>query len=150
MIEFTDEHEAFRAMVRDFARREPRAARRSVGKQPPSDRSRRVAANGRARPVRHRVRRESGAAAAATSPSLCIAIEELGTVSQSLGITLAAAVGLGANPILAFGTDEQKERWLPDLVAGRRARRVRPHRARRRQRRRRHAHARRTAPATSG
>ncbi len=50
--------------------------------------------------------------------SLCVAIEELGRVDQSIGITLEAAVGLGINPILTFGTDEQKERWLPDLVSG--------------------------------
>ncbi len=52
--------------------------------------------------------------------SLCIAIEELGRVDQSIGITLEAGVGLGINPILTFGTQEQKERWLPDLIAGRR------------------------------
>jgi short-chain 2-methylacyl-CoA dehydrogenase len=51
--------------------------------------------------------------------SLCVAIEELGRVDQSVGITLSAGVGLGINPILAFGTREQKERWLPDLVTGR-------------------------------
>jgi short-chain 2-methylacyl-CoA dehydrogenase len=51
--------------------------------------------------------------------SLCVAIEELGRVDQSVGITLSAGVGLGINPILTFGTDEQKQRWLPDLVAGR-------------------------------
>lgn len=51
--------------------------------------------------------------------SLCVAIEELGRVDQSVGITLSAGVGLGINPILAFGSTEQKERWLPDLVAGR-------------------------------
>jgi butyryl-CoA dehydrogenase len=51
--------------------------------------------------------------------SLCVAIEEIGRVDQSLGITLEAAVGLGINPILTFGDDEQKQRWLPDLVAGR-------------------------------
>src|SRR3712207_5067738 len=51
--------------------------------------------------------------------SLCVAIEELGRVDQSIGITLEAAVGLGINPILTFGTDEQKAAWLPDLVAGR-------------------------------
>jgi short-chain 2-methylacyl-CoA dehydrogenase len=50
--------------------------------------------------------------------SLCVAIEELGYVDQSAGITLSAGVGLGINPILTFGTDEQKQRWLPDLVAG--------------------------------
>ena len=51
--------------------------------------------------------------------SLCIAIEEIGRVDQSLGITLEAGLGLGANPIARFGTPEQKERWLPDLLAGR-------------------------------
>ncbi len=51
--------------------------------------------------------------------SLCIAIEELGRVDQAVGITLSAGVGLGINPILSFGSPEQKERWLPDLVAGR-------------------------------
>jgi len=51
--------------------------------------------------------------------SLCIAIEELGRVDQSVGITLSAAVGLGINPILSFGTTAQQERWLPDLIAGR-------------------------------
>ena len=35
-----------------------------------------------------------------------------------MGITLEAGVGLGINPILTFGTQEQKETWLPDLVAG--------------------------------
>ncbi len=51
--------------------------------------------------------------------SLCVAIEELGRVDQSVGITLSAGVGLGINPILTFGTREQRDRWLPDLVAGR-------------------------------
>jgi short/branched chain acyl-CoA dehydrogenase len=51
--------------------------------------------------------------------SLCVAIEELGRVDQSVGITLSAGVGLGINPILTFGNAEQKQRWLPDLVAGR-------------------------------
>src|SRR6185312_7809541 len=51
--------------------------------------------------------------------SLCVAIEELGRVDQSIGITLSAGVGLGINPILSYGSDEQKQRWLPDLVAGR-------------------------------
>ena len=50
--------------------------------------------------------------------SLCVAIEEIGRVDQSIGITLEAAVGLGINPILTFGNDEQKQSWLPDLVAG--------------------------------
>ncbi len=51
--------------------------------------------------------------------SLCLAIEELGRVDQSIGITLEAGVGLGINPILTYGTAAQKETWLPDLIAGR-------------------------------
>lgn len=50
--------------------------------------------------------------------SLCLAIEELGRVDQSVGATLSAGVGLGINPIATFGTTDQKERWLPDLVNG--------------------------------
>jgi alkylation response protein AidB-like acyl-CoA dehydrogenase len=36
-----------------------------------------------------------------------------------MAITLEAGVGLGANPIHRFGTEEQKQKWLPDLCAGR-------------------------------
>lgn len=51
--------------------------------------------------------------------TLCVAIEEIARVDQSMAITLEAGVGLGANPIFQFGTEEQRERWLPDLCAGR-------------------------------
>lgn len=52
--------------------------------------------------------------------TLCLAIEEIGRVDQSLGVTLEAAVGLGAAPIFRFGTEEQKRRWLPPLARGER------------------------------
>jgi len=48
--------------------------------------------------------------------ALCIALEELGRVDSSVAITLEAGVSLGLMPIYRFGTDEQKARWLPDLV----------------------------------
>jgi short/branched chain acyl-CoA dehydrogenase len=51
--------------------------------------------------------------------SLCLAIEEISRADTGIGITLEAAVCLGAAPIHDFGTKEQKEQWLPDLVAGR-------------------------------
>jgi butyryl-CoA dehydrogenase len=51
--------------------------------------------------------------------SLCLAIEEISRADTGVGITLEAAVCLGASPIYEFGTKEQKERWLPDLFAGR-------------------------------
>ena len=50
--------------------------------------------------------------------SLCIAIEEIGRVDQSLGITWKPR-SAGINPLARFGTKEQKQRWLPDLLAGR-------------------------------
>jgi len=51
--------------------------------------------------------------------TLWIASEELARGDQSVAITLEAGVGLGAMPIFKFGTEEQKQRWLPDLCAGR-------------------------------
>ena len=51
--------------------------------------------------------------------TLCLAIEEVARVDASLAITLEAGVSLGASPIYRVGTEEQKARWLPDLVAGR-------------------------------
>ncbi len=50
---------------------------------------------------------------------LCIAIEALARVDQSIAVTLEAGVGLGIAPIARYGTEEQKRRWLPDLLAGR-------------------------------
>ncbi|MFV0494279.1 acyl-CoA dehydrogenase family protein [Mycobacterium sp.] len=51
--------------------------------------------------------------------ALALALEELGKVDQSVAMTLEAGVGLGAMPIYRFGDEEQKNTWLPDLVAGR-------------------------------
>jgi len=50
--------------------------------------------------------------------ALVIAIEELARVDSSMAITLEAGVGLGANPIHAFGTEEQKQRWLVPMCRG--------------------------------
>ena len=50
--------------------------------------------------------------------TLCLAIEEIARVDSSIAITLEAAVGLGANPILHFGTEEQKQRWLVPMAQG--------------------------------
>jgi alkylation response protein AidB-like acyl-CoA dehydrogenase len=50
--------------------------------------------------------------------TLCVALEELARVDSSIAITLEAGVSLGAMPIYRFGTEEQKQRWLPRLCAG--------------------------------
>jgi len=111
-----EEHADFRAVVADFAATElaPHVARWNAGHELPLEAVQRMADLGLfalAGPE------EYGGAGDFTS--LCIAIEEIGRVDQSLGITLQAAVGLGSSPVAAFGTPAQKERWLPDLLAGR-------------------------------
>ena len=50
--------------------------------------------------------------------ALCLALEELARVDSSVAITLEAGVGLGAMPIYRFGTEAQKQEWLPRLCAG--------------------------------
>ncbi len=51
--------------------------------------------------------------------ALCLAVEALGRVDQSLAITLEAGVSLGAMPVYRFGTEDQRQHLLPDLLAGR-------------------------------
>lgn len=51
--------------------------------------------------------------------ALCLALEQIARVDQSVAITLEAGVSLGAMPIHRFGTEEQKQQWLPDLATGR-------------------------------
>jgi short/branched chain acyl-CoA dehydrogenase len=47
-----------------------------------------------------------------------IAVEELTRVDSSVAITMAAHHSLGTLPIYLFGSEEQKQQWLPDLAAG--------------------------------
>jgi len=51
--------------------------------------------------------------------AFCLALEELARVDSSVAITLEAGVGLGAMPIFRFGTETQKQEWLPRLCQGR-------------------------------
>ncbi|WP_346028928.1 acyl-CoA dehydrogenase family protein [Arthrobacter parietis] len=50
--------------------------------------------------------------------ALCLALEQLARVDQSVAITLEAGVSLGAMPVYRFGTEEQKQQWLPMLTSG--------------------------------
>lgn len=119
--ELSPEHEQFRRSVRDFAEAEiaPHAAQWDRDHHFPTDVVQKMGALGL---MGLTAPEEFGGAGMAGEDggftSLCLAIEEIGRVDQSMGITLEAAVGLGINPILTFGTDEQKKTWLPALVAG--------------------------------
>jgi butyryl-CoA dehydrogenase len=120
-FELSPEHEQFRRSVRDFAEAEiaPHAAQWDRDHHFPTDVVQKMGALGL---MGLTAPEEYGGAGMAGEDggftSLCLAIEEIGRVDQSMGITLEAAVGLGINPILTFGTEEQKKTWLPDLVAG--------------------------------
>jgi short-chain 2-methylacyl-CoA dehydrogenase len=116
-FELGKEHEDFRQVVREFAVEQvaPHAARWDREHRFPVELMPRLGDLGLFGLV---VPQEYGGAGGDFT-SLCVAIEELGRVDQSVGITLSAGVGLGINPILSFGTEEQKRRWLPDLVTGR-------------------------------
>ena len=50
--------------------------------------------------------------------ALCLALEELGKIDQSVAITLEAGVSLGAMPVYRFGNEAQKQEWLPQLTSG--------------------------------
>ena len=115
--DLSPEHEAFRRVVREFAEKEiaPHAARWDEEHSFPVETVRAMGELG----LFGLVFPEEFGGSGGDFASLCIAIEEIGRVDQSMGITLSAGVGLGANPIFTFGTDDQKQRWLPDLVAGR-------------------------------
>ncbi len=47
-----------------------------------------------------------------------IAVEELSRVCASTGITLAAHISLGTQPFVMFGTEEQKQKYIPELCDG--------------------------------
>ena len=126
-FELSEDHEALRALVRDFARREiaPHVAKWDLAHHFPVEIVHgmgELGLFGLVVPEQYggtAGAEGSGGAGGSDFTSLCVAIEELGRVDQSLGITLSAGVGLGITPILRYGTDEQKATWLPDLVAGR-------------------------------
>jgi short-chain 2-methylacyl-CoA dehydrogenase len=57
--------------------------------------------------------------AGADNLAYALAVEEIGRVDSSVAITVAAHTSLGTWPIYAFGGEDQKREYLPDLCAGR-------------------------------
>jgi alkylation response protein AidB-like acyl-CoA dehydrogenase len=115
-FDLTVEQEAFRGVVREFAEEvvAPQAAESDREERFPVDVVKQMGALG----LFGLPFPEEYSGSDADAITLCLAIEELGRVDQSIGITLSAAVGLAGMMIHRFGTDEQKERWLTPLCRG--------------------------------
>src|ERR1700749_4088376 len=62
---------------------------------------------------------ENVGGAGGTSLQYAIAVEELTRVDSSVAITMCAHTSLGTQPIYLFGSEDQQQRYLPDLLSGR-------------------------------
>jgi butyryl-CoA dehydrogenase len=116
-FELNEEQRAVRELCRDFAREvvAPVAGELDREHRFPYDIVRRMGEMG----LFGLPFAEEWGGAGADFLSYCLAIEEISRADTGVGITLEAAVSLGAAPIHDFGTQEQKELLLPDLLAGR-------------------------------
>jgi short-chain 2-methylacyl-CoA dehydrogenase len=116
-FDLSPEHELVRRTVREFAEEKvaPVAAELDREHRFPYDLVAELAELGL---MGMPVPEEYGGAGADTL-AYAIAVEELTRIDSSVAITLAAHTSLGTMPILLFGTEEQKQQWLPDLASGR-------------------------------
>src|SRR5215203_1119295 len=116
-FELTDEQRLLRDTVRDFARQEvaPVAEELDRTKSFPYELVRKMGELGwMGIPFPERY-----GGAGADSLAYALAVEELTRVDSSVAITLCAHTSLGTQPIYLFGTEEQKQEWLPALTSGR-------------------------------
>lgn len=115
-FQLSEDQVMFRQAVRRFAENELKPRAREIDEQAsfPVDLLPKMAGIGL---LGMAVPEEYGGAGV-DSLSMAIAIEEIGRVCGSTGLSLAAHNGLGCFPIAEWGTDEQKTRWLPGLASG--------------------------------
>ncbi len=115
-FDFTTEQEQFRQAVREFANEviAPRAEEMDRLEEFPLDIVKQMGQMG----LFGIPFPEEYGGQGADFTTLCLAIEELARVDSSMAITLEAGVGLGANPIFAEGTEEQKRKWLVPMCRG--------------------------------
>ena len=117
LFDLSDDHRLIQETVRDFARNEvaPVAEELDREKRFPYEIVEKLGALG----LMGIPFPEEVGGAGGTSLQYAIAVEELTRVDSSVAITLCAHTSLGTQPIYLFGDDAQKERYLPDLCAGR-------------------------------
>ena len=113
---FTEEHKMLRDMVRDFARNEVKPLAQELDERGgfPYESVKKMAELG----LMGIPWEEKYGGTGMDTLALVIAIEEIGKVCPSTGATMMAHTSLGTAPIALFGTEEQKERYLPGLASG--------------------------------
>ncbi len=112
----TDEHHAIREMVRDFASNEiaPKAFKVDKEAKFPAETFKKL---GELDLLGLLVPEEYGGAGA-DYRSYAIAVEEIGRACGSTGLSYAAHCSLGTKPIVMFGNEDQKKKYLPKLAKG--------------------------------
>jgi short/branched chain acyl-CoA dehydrogenase len=117
-MDFTlsDEQQAIRATCRDFAEQEikPIAEQLDATGQFPYDLIRKMGVLG----LLGLPFPEEYGGAGADFLAYCLALEEISRGDVSVGITMEAHTSLGATPFFLFGSQEQRERFLPPLARG--------------------------------
>ncbi len=113
---FTEEHNMLRDMVREFAQNEVKPLARELDEKGgfPHESVKKMAELG----LMGIPWEEKYGGTGMDTLALVIAIEELGKVCPSTGATMMAHTSLGTAPIAMFGTEEQKEKYLPALASG--------------------------------
>jgi short-chain 2-methylacyl-CoA dehydrogenase len=117
MFDLTDEQRAIQRLARDFADGEVRPIAEEIDREKrfPLEVIRKAGELGL---MGIPYPEEYGGGGAGTL-AYTLAIEELARVDSSTAITIAAHTSLGTHPIASFGSDEQKQRYLPELTSGR-------------------------------
>ncbi|MCB9577813.1 MAG: acyl-CoA dehydrogenase family protein [Polyangiaceae bacterium] len=115
-FELPEQHRILRASVREFCEREirPRARAWDAEERFPMEIVPQLAELGL---LGIRIPEEYGGAAMDTL-AYAICVEECARVDGSLALTVASHNGLGTGHILAFGNDEQKQKYLPKAASG--------------------------------
>jgi alkylation response protein AidB-like acyl-CoA dehydrogenase len=116
-FELNEEQRLVRDMVRDFAENEiaPRAAEVDKTEEFPADNINKMAELG----LLGLPYPEEYGGGGGDYLSYAIAVEEIARACGSTALIYAAHVSLGCGPIYYFGTEAQKEKWLPRLCSGR-------------------------------
>jgi short-chain 2-methylacyl-CoA dehydrogenase len=115
-FELSDDHELLRRTVRDFAEAEvaPVAEELDRTKQIPYDIIAKLGAlNLMGIPFPERYGGAGG-----DTLAYALTVEELTRIDSSVAITLCAHTSLGTQPVYLFGSEEQKQEWMPRLCSG--------------------------------